>query len=264
MKLLKFTVLVVVTVGILGTGALFAAEAGAKNETIDLLDDDFYDEDYLDDELEEDDLSGAVLDPFESLNRVFFVINDKIYFWVLKPVKRGYSACVPYDFRFMLGNFFYNIESPVRLLNNVLQGEFVDAGVVFSRFAINSTAGVFGFGDPAGREYGLTPREADFGETLGQWGVGDSVYFFWPILGPSNIRDSIGVVGDMYVHPVYLGGASYLENLTYYAATQVNLLSLKPGVYEEMKQFSLDPYIATRQAYYEYRRALVDKDTGTE
>lgn len=263
MRLLKIILIVIFSIGILGRGVLLVPDASAESETIDLLADEFYDEDYQDDELEGNP-SRVILDPFEPLNRVFFVVNDKLYFWVLKPVKVGYSAVVPYDFRFMLGNFFYNISSPIRFINNLLQGEFVDAGAVLSRFTINSTAGVFGFGDPAGREYGLKPRQADFGETLGKWGVGDSIYLCWPVLGPSNIRDSVGLLGDIYAHPVYYSGRGYLENFTYYAGSRINLMSLRPGVYEEMKKFSLDPYIATRQAYYDYRRSIIDKEAGSE
>ncbi len=264
MRLIKLIIIAVFSVGILSTVVLLVPEVRAESETVDLLDDEFYNEDYLDDESGEGSLGGVIWDPFEPLNRVFFVINDKIYFWVLKPAKIGYSAVVPYDLRFMLGNFFYNIASPVRFINNLLQGDFVDAGVVLSRFTINSTAGIFGFGDPAGREYGLKPRQADLGETLGKWGVGDSVYLCWPVLGPSNIRDSVGLLGDIYIHPMYYSGRGNLENLAYYAGTRINLMSLKPSVYEEMKQFSLDPYVATRQAYYDYRRNIIEKDAGTE
>lgn len=263
MGMLKLIIMVIFSVGILGTGVLFVPDAKGESETIDLLDDDFYDEDYQDDEYGEGESHDAILDPLEPLNRGFFIFNDKLYFWALKPVKIGYSAVVPYDFRFMFGNFFYNIASPVRFINNLLQGEFIDAGAVLSRFAINSTAGVFGFGDPAGREYGIKPRQADFGETLGKWGVGDSIYLCWPVLGPSNIRDSVGILGDVYIHPMYYSGKGNFENIIYYAGTRINLMSLKPGVYEEMKQYSLDPYVATRQAYYDYRRSIIEKD-GTE
>lgn len=200
---------------------------------------------------------GAIYDPLEPLNRVFFVFNDKLYFWVLKPVKTGYTAVVPWDFRFIIGNFFNNLASPVDFANTLLQGRFSDAGAVFGRFVINSTLGVFGFGDAAAEAFDIQPRNADFGETLGVYGVGEGIFLNWPFFGPSNIRDSVGFVADMQLHPYnYLD----VEGEELFAARSlefVNRLSLKGDAYEEMKRISVDPYVATRQAYADYRRSLI-------
>lgn len=217
----------------------------------DLLDDDLYD-----DEVEE----VLVADPLEPLNRVFFEVNDVLYVYVLQPVKTGYKAVVSYDNRYILGNFFDNLASPVRFLNNLLQGDIEDAGVVLSRFVINSTMGVFGFGDPAAREFGIQPRPADFGQTLGKWGVGAGVYIYWPVIGPSSARDSVGLVGDAFSHPVQYVSPGVVESGLYRLGTKVNQMSLqKKDVYEEIKEMSFDPYIAVRQAYYDYRRGLIEK-----
>ena len=111
--------------------AVWAAERGMSGQSIDLLNDEF----------KADDLNqrNSVYDPLEPMNRVFFEINDKLYFWVLKPVKTGYSAVVSEDIRQCFGNFFDNVASPVSFLNNLLQGRLEDSGVVLSRFAINTT-----------------------------------------------------------------------------------------------------------------------------
>lgn len=200
---------------------------------------------------------GETSDPLESMNRVFFEVNDKLYFWVLKPVNRAYSTVVPLDFRQCFGNFFDNIAAPVHVVNNLLQGKFAGAGIDLSRFLINSTAGVLGLGDPALRSFGLEPQLEDFGQTLGVWGVGEGAYLYLPIIGPLTLRDSVGFAGDTVTHPATYVCAGYLEGTGYYTADKVNLLSLHPDLYEDMKKFSLDPYISMRQVYLEYRRNKV-------
>ncbi len=226
--------------------------AGALSNTtkelpIDLLIDE---EEYLD----EGDL---LYDPLEPMNRLFFEFNDKLYFWVLKPVKTGYSAILPDDIRQCIGNFFYNLASPIRLINNVLQGKFESAGIVVARFFINTTLGVYGFGDPAQREFHLEPQPGDFGQTLGVFGLGEGIYFCWPVLGPSNIRDTVGFVADIYMHPMVYVETNFTEKAIYYSTNRINTLSLAPEVYEDVKKYALDPYVATRQAYYEYRKSII-------
>lgn len=223
-------------------------------DNLDDLDEfDDLDEDYL----EVDD----VYDPLETMNRVFFQFNDKLYFWVLKPVKIGYSFVVPTEFRECIGNFFNNLAAPIRLINNILQGRFKDAGVVISRFLINTTLGVGGLGDVAYVEFDLEPRRADFGQTLGGYGIGEGVFICWPLIGPSNVRDTVGIIGDTFIHPAFYVDMTLGEFLTYYTANKVNAISLTPGVYEDMKKYSLDPYIATRQAFYDYRRNIIKKSS---
>lgn len=227
-----------------------AQETGASS-TPDLLSDE-YGEEYFEEE------EVPVFDPLEPVNRVFFEFNDKLYFWVLKPVKTGYAAVLPEDIRYIIGNFFYNIASPVRLVNNLLQGDVEGAGVVVSRFVINSTMGVFGFGDPAKTEFNLEPQPADLGQTLGKYGIGDGFYICWPVLGPSNLRDTFGTVGDIYLHPMEYVDTTTAEEVAYRATDRINTMSLSPEVYEDVKKYSVDPYVATRQAYSEFRRNRIE------
>jgi phospholipid-binding lipoprotein MlaA len=196
-------------------------------------------------------------DPLESMNRLFFEVNDTLYFWVMKPVNKAYSTVVPLDFRQCFGNFFDNIAAPVHVVNNLLQGKFAGAGIDLSRFLINSTAGVLGLGDPALRSFGLESHAEDFGQTLGVWGVGEGPYLYLPIIGPLTLRDSVGFAGNAAAHPATYVCAGVLEGAGYYTADKVNLLSLHPDLYEDMKKFSLDPYISMRQVYLEYRRNKV-------
>ncbi len=260
-----------------GAGSLTEAQTGPSSADLlaendggftgpDLLDDEpFINERkrILGDPIFEDDFSfneqPDVNDPLESLNRAIFTFNDKAYFWVLKPTKNAYSAAVPKDIRDSLGNAFYNIAAPIRFINNLLQGKVEDAGIELSRFMINSTLGVFGLGDPAYRDFGIEPRPADFGQTLGTWGVGEGIYILLPFLGPSTVRDSFGFVGDVYLHPVPYVSDSLVFDAAYLGTDRVNLMSITPDVYEELKRISLDPYVAARQAYFDYRRSIVPK-----
>jgi len=232
----------------------------------DLLDDDPYlsePEEVLGDPIFEDDFvfnvpPPIIFDPLEPVNRAIFVFNDKVYFWVLKPTKNVYSFVLPQDIRRSIGNAFANLAAPIRFLNNVLQGEFEDAGAVLSRFAINSTLGVFGFGDPAYVDFDIEPRLADFGQTLGKWSIGEGFYICLPFLGPSNVRDSVGFLGDVYMHPVPYFSESLTFDMAYLGVSRINLISISPDVYEELKRISLDPYVAARQAYYDYRRSEIN------
>ncbi|MBU0943363.1 MAG: VacJ family lipoprotein [Proteobacteria bacterium] len=229
------------------------ADQGQENE-FDLLSDDFFSDDPSAHE-------PVYYDPLEPMNRVFFEFNDKLYFWVLKPVNTVYSAILPLDFRYCIGNFFTNLSAPVRMVNNLLQGKFSDAGIVLSRFLINSTLGVYGLGDPALVDFGLEAKPEDFGQTLGVWGVGEGVYLCWPIIGPSNARDSLGFAVDVYSHPVVYVNDDMMVSTAYYSENKINLLSLNPEAYEDLKKYSLDPYVSMRQVYLDYRRNKIrDKE----
>jgi phospholipid-binding lipoprotein MlaA len=199
-------------------------------------------------------------DPLESMNRFFFEVNDKLYYWIAKPVNRVYTTVVPYDCRQCFGNFFDNIAAPIRVVNNLLQGKVADAGIDLSRFLINSTAGVLGLGDPALQAFGLEPRPEDFGQTLGVWGLGEGPYLYLPIVGPLTLRDSAGFIGGTLIHPATYVFSTYVEGVSYYSVEKINLLSLHPGLYEDMKRYSLDPYISVRQVYLEYRRNKVQDE----
>ncbi|MEE4164906.1 MAG: VacJ family lipoprotein [Desulfocapsaceae bacterium] len=246
---------------------LLGDESGSSFYDPDLLEDATYiqePDELLNDPIFEDDFSFrtpvfVVKDPLESMNRVFFEFNDRLYFWVLKPVSKGYAAILPVDIRQCLGNFFTNLAAPIRLVNNLLQGEVEDAGIVLVRFLVNSTAGVLGLGDPAYRDFELEPREADFGQTLGKWGVNAGIYLCLPGLGPSTLRDTVGFAGDVYLHPYPYISQDWVKDIVYIGTDRVNTISLSPSVYDELKRVSLDPYVASRQAYYEYRQSVIAK-----
>lgn len=207
-------------------------------------------------------LNGFVTDPLEPVNRAFFVFNDKLYFWVLKPVSEGYSLVVPRAVRECAGNFFFNIKTPVRLVNTALQAKFSRSGVELARFAVNTTVGVAGLWDPARSWLKLSPSDEDFGQTLGKYGVGEGVYLCLPVMGPTNLRDTLGRAGDYFLDPVsYL----YLNHqneaaLEIRGGEAVNLTSMRLGDYEAFKEASFDPYSAMRDSYTQSRRNKINDE----
>lgn len=218
-------------------------------------------EPYDDDIFSANELNGAeapLADPLEPLNRFFFEFNDRLYFWVLKPVATGYAYILADDVRMCVRDFFHNLLTPVRLVNNLLQGKIQNGGIELARFAINSTVGIAGFGDPARTEFGLTPKDEDLGQTLGVYGAGEGFYICWPILGPSSLRDTVGLVGDSFLNPFsYLMASDFGAGAGAYGGRQVNNTSLTLGDYEQFKEASFDPYLAVRDAYGQYRRNKV-------
>lgn len=220
-------------------------------------------EDFIEDKLDEFDdefekEKVEVSDPLEPWNRAMFHFNDKLYFWILKPIARGYRAVIPKSARICVKNFFHNLTTPIRLVNSLLQGKGSSAAAEFGRFAFNSTVGVLGFGNPARHYPVLNPADEDLGQTLGTYGIGNGLYIYWPILGPSTLRDSIGFTGDWYLNPV-----SYVEpteaSLGIKGYEIVNNTSLRIGEYESIKKASVDPYVAIRNGYIQYRRKKVEE-----
>jgi len=207
--------------------------------------------------------AAAIADPLEPANRAFFHFNDKLYFWVFKPVATGYKAVIPEDGRIGVHNFFSNLTTPVRLVNCLLQAKFKGAGNETARFALNTTLGIAGFFDPAKKTFKIEKQEADFGQTLGIWGIGPAFYIDWPILGPSNVRDTVGYVGDLSFDPrtylAYYFVIAEIVNTGTWVLDKVNETSLTLGEYENLKKAALDPYIALREAYSQYRQNKIRK-----
>jgi len=201
-----------------------------------------------------EEYSGTLADPLEPVNRAFFKFNDKLYFWVLKPVATGYNVVVPEDARVGVRNFFSNVTTPVRLVNCLLQANFKCAGTETLRFLINTTFGFAGFLDTAKKEFHLEKADKDLGQTLGIYGIGFGFYMNLPILGPSSLRDTFGYVGDVFLDPQTYLITSIPISVAVRAYYQVNETSLTLGGYEDLKESAIDPYIALKDAYYQYRQ----------
>jgi len=206
--------------------------------------------------------TATIADPLEPFNRAMFHFNDKLYFWVLKPVAQGYNKVVPEAPRVGVKNFFSNLRFPIRFLSCLFQADFSCMGAELGRFAVNTIWGVGGLLDPASsKQLDIPKKEADLGQTLGVYGLGQGFYIVWPILGPYSARDSIGIVGDYFLYPVSYINPWY-DWLGVRAYEEVNDTSLRIGDYESLKEAAIDPYVALRDAYVQYRQKMVEAAKG--
>ncbi len=189
-------------------------------------------------------------DPLRGMNRFDYKVNDKLYYWVLRPAARGYKWLVPEGGRVAVRRLFSNLGAPGRSINCLLQGDLKGSGTELARFGVNSTIGVLGLADPAKAWLKLKIRNEDFGQTLGYWGFGMCCYLNWPILGPSCPRDTFGALVNAALDPAtFLPGVGLIS--------RINNTSLTLGEYEDFQKAALDPYTAMRDAYNQNRRRAV-------
>ena len=233
------------------TKTLDKAEEISQNPDVE----DNFEEGLFEEEFETKQLTVA--DPLYIWNKGMYHINDKLYFWVLKPLAKGYKAITPDIFREGVSNFFYNLMMPIRFVNCILQGKGNAAANEFTRFVINSTIGVLGLGDPASQYPQLNlADDEDLGQTFAKYGIGNGFYLVWPILGPSTLRDSIGQLGDAYFNPlVYI--RPFEAQLAVRGFNLINRTSFHIGEYEALKEASVDPYVAMRNSYIQYREKKI-------
>jgi len=194
-------------------------------------------------------------DPWESWNRGVYRVNDKLDRAIALPVARGYVRHVPGGIRTSVTNFFANVSTPGVMVNDALEGKFKHAGSDLGRFLMNSLVGIGGLFDPASSA-GLDRNYADFGLTLGHWGVHPGPFFELPILGPSTVRDGLGKVPDYFLRPTsYIPDdwvVGYVLWLPAAIDTRAALLPLQPTIDQ-----AFDPYAVIRDAYLSRRAFLV-------
>jgi phospholipid-binding lipoprotein MlaA len=214
-------------------------------------------------EKDQEEEVATIPDPLAPFNEAMYHVNDKLYFWVLKPVTQVYSHIIPEPFRIVFSNVYDNLKSPGRVINNLLQLRFKAAGNELIRFLFNSTAGIGGLGDAAKDALGIKKQEADFGQTLGHYGVGHGFYLVLPVLGPSSLRDTVGLVGDRLMYPLTyvseddlsLGAAIGIS-----AHEKINETSFRIGDYESFKESAVDPYVSMRDAFVQHRKEKIEKN----
>jgi phospholipid-binding lipoprotein MlaA len=200
-------------------------------------------------------------DPIEGFNRKIFWFNDKVDTYALEPVARGWAWVAPRRVRTSIKNFFDNLRFPIVTVNDLLQAKPKAAGSDVARFAVNTTVGVLGFFDPAAG-WGLVKHNEDFGQTLGVWGVPAGPYVVLPLLGPSDLRDALGLgvdyacsVTPFFVDQFILLGANVVDT--------VDERSLFIQEVRDAKASSFDYYTFLRNAYVQRRNALVmDSETS--
>jgi phospholipid-binding lipoprotein MlaA len=213
---------------------------------------DEYDDEYAD----EEDVK-LIADPLIGLNTGFYHFNDKLYFWLLKPVARGYEFIIPVEFRSVIKNVFYNIRFPVRFVNCLLQGKGQKAVAEASSFFLNTTIGILGMANAASHWPHLDPSKEDLGQTFAVWGIGNGAYLTIPFLGPSSLRDGLGLVGDIFLDPLFWVDMDLRTRVALRGGEVVNDTSLRIGQYEALKEAAIDPYVMIRNAYVQNRNKLI-------
>ena len=214
-----------------------------------------------------------VKDCFEKVNRGIFAFNQTLDKVIFKPLAKGYRV-FPQPVRSGTSNALSNLGNVVTIPNNVLQGQFKDAGINSARFVINSTLGIAGIFDVASY-YGLKKSDKeDYGQTLGVWGAGPGCYFVLPVLGPTTVRDSIGSVvniigGDAWYNVTVVNDTKYFSEADYYASrllSGVDFRAKNLESFDSLENSSVDLYASVRSLYLQdrYRKIRnIDKTTDT-
>lgn len=198
-----------------------------------------------------------ISDPFEGVNRFIFSVNRAGDTLVLRPAAELYRFAVPRVGRDMVRNFLDNLETPVILANDLLQGEFERAVTTSSRFVINTTIGFAGVADVA-TNMGMQRHEEDFGQTLGTYGFGPGPYLMLPVLGPSTARDAVGRVADYFMDPInYYAHNTDRDYLTLVRSGMSAVDSRERNIetLDDIERNSLDFYAAVRSLYLQRRAA---------
>jgi len=199
-----------------------------------------------------------IYDPIEPVNRMFFAMNDAVDTMVLRPTAFVYKTAVPDPIQDMVRNFLRWLRSPVVVANSLLQGDTENAGNATRQFFVNGvTAGLIDWGDGLGWGY----REEDFGQTLGVHGVAGGPYLVMPIIGPSNGRDLVGRVVDIFFNPLtYIVSGPGARNAITIGRGSGEAIDFRASNYDainDLKTTSVDYYARLRSIYLQRRDAEI-------
>jgi phospholipid-binding lipoprotein MlaA len=231
--------------------------AQQNQESSDAEDDEYEDDEYEDDEYEDE--GPLISDPLYYFNKGMYHFNDKLYFWLLKPVARGYRAVLPIEIRTAIKNVIYNLRFPVRFINALLQGKGSKAVAEFNGFFLNTTMGLGGVGKITEQFPSLNPSREDLGQTFAVWGIDNGAFLMLPFLGPSSLRDALGRLGDTFTDPIWWAPVDFWTSVGIRAGEGVNDVSMRIGDYEALKEAAIDPYTSIKDAYVQNRNSLIEK-----
>jgi phospholipid-binding lipoprotein MlaA len=215
------------------------------------------------DDLDEYGTVVTIADPAEPVNRGTFWLNHQLYTYILRPVSKAYEFVLPSPARKAINNIFDNVEYPVRVVNHALQLEFKRADLETRKFVVNSVAGVGGILRMSDRIPDLANiPPADTGQTLAKWGIGHGAYVVLPVLGPRSVRDTVGMAGDYALNPVSwlaYGGVAGATTLAVSGPSAARNMNERINLYDAATQNAIDPYIAVRSGYIQYREQAASK-----
>jgi phospholipid-binding lipoprotein MlaA len=231
--------------------SIYSAEGGKSKEMIFDLEED-------DDFFEEDEEEVKISDPLKWFNRPIFKLNDKLYSWILRPTGKAYKKVVPKFVRGRFRDFFTNLKSPLRIVGNGLQGDVRQSIRETGSFIINSTIGLGGLFDPAGRQLKIVKKNEDFGQVFGKWGIKSGPYLQLPFMGPSNLRDTFASVIDGLFSPInYFFPHNSEGVIGLRALSIVDSTSRMIDRLDQVKRDSIDPYSFSRDAWMQLRERQV-------
>ena len=198
---------------------------------------------------------------FEKFSRGVFSFNKGLDRTILKPIASGYNK-LPEPIRNGAGNFTSNLGTLLTIPNHLLQGQWKLAGESTASFAINTTVGILGFANPASK-LGLKNQQEDIGQTLGAYGVKAGCYFVLPVLGPTTIRDSVGMVADTIIDPfahitlrenelANISG-NKIDYFSVQGATAIDFRADNMTNLDSLEKNSLDEYAAMKSLYLQNR-----------
>lgn len=201
--------------------------------------------------------NGDNRDPIEGFNRAIFNFNDALDTSVFKPVAKGYQAIVPDPVDKGITNFFGNINDFVTTINDLLQFKLRQGGSDAARVLVNTTLGILGLFDVA-TGMGLDKHDEDFGQTLGHWGINNGPYLVLPVLGPSTLRDTTGLLVDTSLFdPVYQIDHISTRN-TLIGIDAVDRRADLLGASKVLERAALDKYDFIKESYLQKRNAKIE------
>lgn len=202
-------------------------------------------------------------DPIEPFNRAVFSFNNTLDEYLIEPVAKGYDYVMPDVAQKGVTNFFRNLDTPIYLVSDLLQLKFEQAGTHTGRFLINTTVGVLGFMDIA-EDLGLSHHREDIGSAFGNWGMGPGFYLVLPIIGPSSLRDGIGLGFEAFLTPTTLVAYSDIpqrnKNLILGGAYSLRIINIRSRLLDPIKsakEASIDYYSFIKNSYQQDRQGVI-------
>ena len=209
---------------------------------------------------------------FEGTSRAIFKFNMGFDNIILEPIAKGYNK-LPEPIKNGTSNFTSNIATLLSIPNHLAQGNIRGAGNATASFLINSTIGIIGLANPA-EKMGLNAQKEDVGQTLGSYGIGPGCYFVLPILGPTTVRDSVGIIADTFVDPfahvtwrekeLFGTSGNQLDYLAVKGTTAVDFRADNETNFDSLEENSIDLYASFKSLYLQNRENKINNSSENE
>ena len=209
---------------------------------------------------------------FESISRPIFKFNMAFDDAILEPIAKGYHK-LPKPIKKGTNNFTSNIGTLLSIPNSFLQGDFDQMGHSIGSFVVNTSVGIFGFLNPA-EKIGLKSQKEDVGQTLGTYGMGSGCYFVLPILGPTTVRDSIGLLADSFLDPfahvtirekeLFNVSGNRLDYFSVKGTTAIDFRSENLTNFESLEKNSIDLYSSVKSVYLQDRENKINNSSSSQ